>query len=55
MKLTPAGDALMRELYPMVNAAESEVVAGLSDRGLKDLTRNLRLIVTELEEREASD
>jgi len=55
LELTPAGDALMRELYPMVNAAESEVVAGLSDRGLKDLTRNLRLIVTELEEREASD
>ena len=55
LELTPAGDALMREIYPMVNAAESDVVAGLSDRGLKDLTRNLRLIVTELEEREETD
>lgn len=55
LALTPAGDALMREIYPMFNAAEAEVVAGLSDRGLKDLTRNLRLIVTELEEREDAD
>ena len=55
LELTPAGDALMREIYPLFNAAESEVVAGLSERGLKDLTRNLRLIVTELEEREETD
>ena len=49
LELTPAGKALMEELYPLFNAAESEVVAGLSDRGVKDLTRSLRAIVTELE------
>jgi DNA-binding MarR family transcriptional regulator len=49
LELTPAGDTLMTEIYPIFNAAESEVVAGLSDRGLKDLTRSLRAIVTELE------
>ena len=55
LELTPAGDALMRDLYPVFNAAESEVVAGLSDRSLKDLTRSLRLIVTELEAREPAN
>src|SRR6478609_8818131 len=49
LELTPEGDALMTELYPLFNAAESEVVGGLSDRNLKDLTRSLRAIVTELE------
>ncbi|WP_344801289.1 MarR family winged helix-turn-helix transcriptional regulator [Microlunatus ginsengisoli] len=49
LDLTAEGDALMRELYPLFNAAESEVVAGLSERSLKDLTRSLRSIVTELE------
>jgi DNA-binding MarR family transcriptional regulator len=49
LELTPAGDALMKELYPLFNAAESEVVAGLSSRSLRDLTRSLRHIVTELE------
>ena len=42
----------MKELYPLFNAVESEVVAGLSERSVKDLTRSLRSIVTELEARE---
>src|SRR5215208_1374273 len=47
--LTPRGLALMKELYPVFNAAEAEVVAGLSPRGLAQLTNSLRSIVTELE------
>jgi hypothetical protein len=39
----------MKELYPVFNAAEAEVVAGLSPRGLAQLTNSLRSIVTELE------
>ena len=40
---------LMKELYPVFNAAEAEVVAGLSPRSLAQLTNSLRSIVTELE------
>jgi MarR family transcriptional regulator, organic hydroperoxide resistance regulator len=47
--LTPAGLTLMNELYPVFNAAEAEVVAGLSSRSLAQLTNSLRSIVTELE------
>ncbi|HMI35668.1 MAG TPA: MarR family transcriptional regulator, partial [Propionibacteriaceae bacterium] len=49
LELTPAGLALMKELYPVFNAAEAEVVAGLSPRSLAQLTNSLRSIVTELE------
>jgi MarR family transcriptional regulator, organic hydroperoxide resistance regulator len=49
LELTPRGLALMKELYPVFNAAEAEVVAGLSPRGLAQLTNSLRSIVTELE------
>ena len=52
LDMTAEGDALMKELYPLFNAVESEVVAGLSERSVKDLTRSLRSIVTELEARE---
>jgi DNA-binding MarR family transcriptional regulator len=51
--LTPAGEALMKELYPHFNGAESEVVAGLPKQRLADLTTSLRQIVTDLEAREA--
>jgi DNA-binding MarR family transcriptional regulator len=51
--LTPAGEALMKELYPHFNGAESEVVSGLSAQRLNDLTVSLRQIVTDLEAREA--
>ena len=49
LELTPAGLSLMKELYPVFNAAETEVVAGLSPRSLAQLTNSLRSIVTELE------
>jgi len=49
LDLTPAGLILIKELYPAFNAAEAEVVAGLSERSLAQLTSSLRSIVTELE------
>src|SRR5215216_6471343 len=54
LELTPRGLALMKELYPVFNAAEAEVVAGLSPRGLAQLTNSLRSIVTELETKPTS-
>jgi DNA-binding MarR family transcriptional regulator len=51
--LTPTGEALMKELYPHFNGAESEIVSGLSAQRLSDLTTSLRQIVTDLEAREA--
>jgi MarR family transcriptional regulator, organic hydroperoxide resistance regulator len=49
LELTPAGMGLMKKLYPAFNAAEAEIVAGLTPRGLNQLTNSLRSIVTELE------
>ena len=49
LELTSEGAALMKELYPIFNAAEAEVVAGLSPRKLSELTNSLRSIVTQLE------
>lgn len=49
LELTPAGLTLMEELYPVFNAAEAEVVGGLSDRATRELTTSLRRIVTGLE------
>ena len=49
LELTPSGVTLMKELYPAFNAAETEMVAGLSPRSLAQLTNSLRSIVTELE------
>ena len=49
LQLTPSGVALMKELYPAFNAAEAEIVSGLSPRSLAQLTDGLRSIVTELE------
>ena len=49
LELTPSGLALMQELYPAFNAAEAEVVSGLSERSTEELTRSLRRIVTDLE------
>jgi DNA-binding MarR family transcriptional regulator len=54
LELTRAGMDLMTELYPVFNAAEAEVVAGLSPRKLSDLTNSLRSIVTELEAKPAA-
>lgn len=50
LRLTPAGVELMEQLYPAFNAVESQLVSGLSQRGVADLTRGLRTIVTSLEQ-----
>jgi len=50
LHLTPAGLALMQELYPKFNAIETKVVGRLSDRDTKSMTQNLREIVTTIEE-----
>ena len=50
LRLTPAGVTLMEELYPAFNAVESQLVSGLSPRGIAELTHSLRTIVTNLEE-----
>jgi len=49
LELTPSGVTLMKELYPAFNAAEAEIVSGLSPRSVAELTDSLRSIVTELE------
>src|SRR5215213_8011463 len=49
LELTPRGLGLMKKLYPAFNAAEAEIVAGLTPKGLTQLTNSLRSIVTELE------
>jgi DNA-binding MarR family transcriptional regulator len=55
LELTPEGRALMEDLYPKFNAAETEVVAGLSERNLKNLTKSLRVIVSGLDASEPSE
>jgi DNA-binding MarR family transcriptional regulator len=50
LKLTPAGEALMAQLYPEFNAVEAEVVGRLSARNLGVLTQALRTLVTTIEE-----
>jgi DNA-binding MarR family transcriptional regulator len=54
LELTPAGVSLMKELFPIFNAAEAEVVAGLSPRELTDLTSSLQCIVSDLEAKPAA-
>jgi len=50
LQLTEGGVALMEKLYPEFNAVESEIMSGMSARNVSDLTRNLRSIVTAIEE-----
>lgn len=50
LQLTEDGIALMEKLYPEFNAIESEIVSGLSARNVSSMTRNLRAIVTAIEE-----
>lgn len=45
LELTKSGVELMTELYPKFNAAETAVVAQLSDKSKSNLTRDLRKIV----------
>ena len=49
LRLTPAGKALMEDLYPKFNAIESRVVRGISPTRQKAMTKSLREIVTSIE------
>jgi len=50
LRLSDKGVSLMEELYPAFNSVESQVVSGLSERAVKDLTRVLRNLVVSVEE-----
>lgn len=50
LHLTPAGRALMTELYPKFNAIETKVVGRLTGDDTKEMTHSLREIVTTIEE-----
>lgn len=52
LSLTDEGINLMEKLYPAFNAVESELVSGLSERAIQDLTRILRNLVLTVEERD---
>lgn len=54
LSLTPAGIALMEEVYPKFNAVEAEVVRDLSSRRRREMTASLRAIVTAIEEAEGA-
>lgn len=54
LSLSPAGVALMDELYPEFNSAETEIVKGLTAEQVRDLTSALRTIVTTLESRQSA-
>lgn len=49
LSLTPAGRALMEELFPRFNAVEQQLVSDLTPEELDVLTRALRKIVTTAE------
>ena len=50
LRLTPAGNALMEELFPAFNDEETFVLGGLADRKAVELASGLRHILTHLEE-----
>jgi DNA-binding MarR family transcriptional regulator len=45
LRLTPAGNALMEELYPEFNAVESKIVGDLRPKQLDEMTKALRTLV----------
>jgi len=49
ISLTPAGKALMEDLYPRFNAIEARVVSGLSATRKREMTKSLRAIVTAID------
>lgn len=51
LSLTKEGITLMEKLYPVFNTVESQLVSGLSERAIQDLTRILRNLVVTVEER----
>jgi len=50
LSLTDEGINLMEKLYPAFNTVESQLVSGLSERAVQDLTRILRNLVVTVEE-----
>jgi DNA-binding MarR family transcriptional regulator len=50
LSLTEDGVNLMEKLYPVFNTVESQLVSGLSERAVQDLTRILRNLVVTVEE-----
>jgi DNA-binding MarR family transcriptional regulator len=49
LRLTPAGVALMEQIYPEFNAVESEIIGKLSDRRVSAFTSTLRDVVIAVE------
>lgn len=49
LRLTPAGKALMEDLYPKFNAIEAQVTRNISGAQQKAMTKSLREIVTAIE------
>ena len=49
LRLTPAGVALMEQIYPEFNAVESEIIGNLSGNKVTALTRALRDVVKSVE------
>ena len=49
LSLTPAGVALMEELFPRFNALEEELISGLTPEEVDVLTKALRKVVTTAE------
>ena len=45
LRLSPAGEALMEELYPEFNAVESKIVGDLKAKQLQEMTTALRTLV----------
>ena len=49
LELTPAGTALLDELFPLFNAQEARIVEGVDRTELATLTDSLRKVVTTIE------
>lgn len=49
LELTPAGVRLMETVFEKFNAVESELVEGMSERRVQEMTRGLRQIVESAE------
>ncbi|WP_205326078.1 MarR family winged helix-turn-helix transcriptional regulator [Glycomyces sp. YM15] len=49
LELTQSGKDLMEDLFPKFNAGEAELVAGLSQRRIDEMTKALRQIVKTVE------
>ncbi|MCE1177549.1 MAG: MarR family transcriptional regulator [Micrococcales bacterium] len=50
LRLTDAGRTLMEELYPKFNAAEAQLITGLSPAAVTEMTTSLRRVVEAAED-----